>query len=292
MSRKIFLTGGSGFVGKSLSTALTQSGHQVWSPDFDLTIGDSLLEVRTQGEWDVVIHLAGISDAATCSAQPEKAHLVNVNMTERLMRTLGAQKVQPHFIFASTAMVYRPESHPLTEEGAIAPQNAYAETKYAAEKVVKDLSQVHATPTTVLRLFNHTHHTQDPRFFLPSVYRQLLGVGEKRQPPVISVGNMKVRRDLGTIQDLVKMFLELVNLEKSSFDIFNVCSGQARSLEGLARELAKQMRVDCEFVVDPAKVRKDHEYIVGSSEKLQRRMAWKPEVLRDAQFIERFLAKI
>jgi GDP-4-dehydro-6-deoxy-D-mannose reductase len=290
---RVLITGGAGFVGGALTQHLTGKKYEVWSPSFDLTLADSYSEIAQKGPWDTAIHLAGWSDTASCKADPIKAFAVNAGITAQLANTLGAQAKPAHFIFSSSGMVYKPISTPITEDSEIAPQNFYAETKHYAEILLKDIALRMGIPTTIVRLFNHTHSTQDPRFFLPFIYQDILKIKEKKMPPVISVGNIKVKRDLGTIQDLLKAFTSLVESPvPSGTRILNLCSGQARSLESLAYELGRQMDVKFEFVVDPAKLRADHDFIVGSCAKFQKETGWKPETLSDSEFIGKFLEKI
>lgn len=238
----------------------------------------------------MVVHLAGISQVAECERDPQQARRVNVEYPRLLLEHLVETNSGTHFIFASTSQVYGAGVE-LTETSAIAPLNLYAETKCEAEEVVREFAGRNGLSATILRFFNHTHKTQPPSFFLPHVYRQLLSLREARGLHRIPVGNLEVARDIGSVRDLVRALLAVIQKASWELETFNVCSGQPKRLRTLASGLAARLEVDVEFVVDPSRVRaNDPPVISGSPAKLTARTGWKPQVRSEQELIDDFLA--
>ena len=93
---KILVTGGNGFIGSNLVSALSAKGHEVVSVD-DLSTGKELNEVRKAAylyediekvsyfdgtEVDVVFHLAALSRVQPSFKYPSEYFRVNVKGTE------------------------------------------------------------------------------------------------------------------------------------------------------------------------------------------------------------------
>ncbi len=200
-------------------------------------------------------------------------------------------------IVASTAQVYAApsgsENHErliMDEDRRIAPQNVYARTKWEAELLVGETARREGLAATVLRLFNHTHKTQSADFFLPHLYQSILATAGKGQVPV---GNLEVRRDIGSLQDLLQAFAALLGRGRAAgaMEVFNVCSGSAKLLSKVARELARRMGAEIDFVTDRERVRPgEPNFIQGSHQRLTKATGWTPKCADEAQLVEAFLA--
>ena len=153
---RIFLTGGSGFIGSRLAPLAIQSGHAVTvvtpintpaeqgrcdalaKAGIKVVIApleDSAVITRELQGHDVVIHLA----AAQHEAQAPESHFhqVNVEGTRGLL-DLAAKAAVRRFIHGSTIGVYgSAAAGSLDEQSPLAPDNPYGRTKAAAEQVVR-----------------------------------------------------------------------------------------------------------------------------------------------------------
>ena len=298
-SQRILVTGASGFIGSRLVPFLRSQGHSVNGAHLDLLDFASIESAVRNEPLDCLIHLAAISHVPTCEKNPSLAYQTNLAGTAQLIEVLKRHQPQCHVLFASTAQVYAaPHGAEITqgvvfdENRAIAPQNHYANTKWLAELLVKDAAERYGLKTTVLRLFNHTHRAQSPDFFLPHLYSVLSSAGAGDHS-AISVGNLKLFRDIGSIGDLLEAFSHTIeNLESfKPFEVFNVCSGKAKSLSILAEGLARLMNITPEFKIDPARVR-PHEPInlCGSHRKLTEATGWRPTCHSEEELLRQFLA--
>ncbi len=156
---RIFLTGGSGFIGSRLAPLAVQSGHAVTvvtpintpaeqarcdalaKAGIKLVIApleDSAVIARELQGHDAVIHLA----AAQHEAQAPESHFhrVNVEGTRNLL-DLAAKAGVRRFVHGSTIGVYgSAAAGALDEQSPLAPDNPYGRTKAAAEQVVREFN--------------------------------------------------------------------------------------------------------------------------------------------------------
>lgn len=139
----ILVTGGTGFLGRTLVTDLLEQGHSVrllardpilareLFPRADVVKG-TLDSDLTHALKDVsqVIHLAGL---ISYTLPREELFRVNVEGTQNLLR--AASKVDK-FLFSSSISVYG-ECNGVTEDTPPRPRNHYGESKLAAEQSVE-----------------------------------------------------------------------------------------------------------------------------------------------------------
>jgi nucleoside-diphosphate-sugar epimerase len=175
----------------------------------------------------------------------------------------------------------------MDESFPINPVSYYAETKLEAEEALKkEQSSIHLL---ILRLFNHTHKSQDPSFFLPSLYHQILkGMSQ------IKTGNLDLERDFAAVQDLTSALNSIIQSKMTSSGIFNICSGIGKNLKVLAAELAKQLDKNVTWSVDENLIRKNEPHtIVGSSVKFQEQFNWQPKYSsNEHELIKNFLKEL
>lgn len=289
---KVLVTGGSGFIGSHLVSHLKKCGHDVFAPDpkrFNLEELETIRNVARESSWDVVIHLAALSHVVECESNKPLARQVNVKGTEILLEGLDHSKC--HFIFASTAQIYRaPHDREIadgvifTENRELVPQNFYAQTKLEAENLIRNTNGLRFT---ILRLFNHTHHSQSPTIFLPYIYKQIQDGAEQ-----IPVGNIDLERDIGSIFDLVKAFDGIIENANWDHETFNVCSGRSKNLRLLAELLVKKLNSKAQFVIDKSRIREgEPKKIVGSHQKITQVLGWRPKALSESDLIESFLCE-
>ena len=80
-----------------------------------------------------IIHCAAISKSPACQENPTLARLTNVQATQNLVELAAAIP----FVFFSTDLVFDGQKGNYVETNAVNPTNIYAETKVAAEEIVR-----------------------------------------------------------------------------------------------------------------------------------------------------------
>ncbi|MBK7960855.1 MAG: SDR family oxidoreductase [Bdellovibrionales bacterium] len=274
MGKKILITGGNtSFIGKHLAKVLIKNGHSVSNEYFDITVPLEISKILEKAQFDFVFHLAGISHNLVCEENPVEAYRVNVIGTQFLIEAINEYQTSAKIIFPSSAYVYDfsklSNKLKIDEDFPIGPKTVYAKSKLLCEDLLRIAFTRWGTKSLILRLFNHTHKSQDPSFFLPGFYQQLMN----QSSDVISVGSLTVQRDIGLIQDLINELGLMTELEDHVFDssVFNLCAGNDFFFVRIGPGAGKNNSLKKEIVVDPKRIRKnDPPYISGDMIRLSR----------------------
>ena len=152
MTKNVLLTGGFGTLGGRISANLSKNPEinlrlasrqkrqpPSWAPKAEVCVVDfenqnSIKQMLH--EVTHVVHLAALNDYE-CHAEPEKAQLVNVEYTRRVVEQAGQLK-KLRFIYLSTIQVYGNSlTGVITETSPTDPQDAYSQTHLDAEQIVE-----------------------------------------------------------------------------------------------------------------------------------------------------------
>jgi len=115
---------------------------------------------------DAVIHLAAVTGAAKTHDIPDLTRAVNYEGTENVLKAAGKLGVG-NVVFASSCNVYgRATSTDIDEETDPDPINPYAETKHAAESLLREYCETHDMQGTALRMSTNYGHAPGVRFNL------------------------------------------------------------------------------------------------------------------------------
>ena len=153
--KKIFITGGAGYIGTSLIPLLLDKDYEVTVYDsLMFNNGDKLLPFITNKNfkfvdgdvrafdtlskhikgYDVVIHLAALVGFPICRERGEQeSHEVNVIGTQNV---INATNDHQYLLFGSTGSNYGEVIDICTEETPLNPLSIYGKTKTAAEQLV------------------------------------------------------------------------------------------------------------------------------------------------------------
>jgi dihydroflavonol-4-reductase len=163
---KVFVTGGTGFIGTRVAKQLVEAGHEprclvressntgeLDSTEINLVTGDvtdkvSLLDGMRGCDW--VVNLASIYTMW----EPDKRvfYKVNVEGTRNVMESALETKTSK-VLHVSTAAVYgKPDNSPFTEETPVGPirHSEYARTKYKGELIAWQLHSERGLPLVVI----------------------------------------------------------------------------------------------------------------------------------------------
>jgi len=176
--KKIFVTGGAGYIGSHTCVELLEAGYEVVVYDNlsnaseealrrveEITgrslefvrgdIRDAVTLEKAMAGCDAVIHFAGLKAVGESVEKPLEYYDNNVGGTVTLlevMRKLGVKTI----VFSSSATVYGdPEFLPLTEEHPLRATNPYGRTKLMIEEILRDLYAAESDwRISILRYFN------------------------------------------------------------------------------------------------------------------------------------------
>jgi UDP-glucose 4-epimerase len=169
---KILITGGAGYIGSTIASALKDSGH---TP----IILDSLVTGRREFTKNRIFYEADIADRSAvaqvfsehpdifatihCAALivvPESVSMPYEYYRENVVKSMDffmqlAQLGYPRLVFSSSAAIYDVvPGFMVTEESPLKPLSPYSRTKYMMEMVLRDFSHSYNLKGIALRYFN------------------------------------------------------------------------------------------------------------------------------------------
>lgn len=281
-SAKVLVTGAAGFTGRALCEALVRRGHEVHGLSQGGGLGQASHEMHAGNLLDreglqvllaqvrpqYLIHLA--ARAFVGSDDNLGFYQTNVLGTCNLLdaaRDAGVARV----IAASSANVYGVPTtgEPLTENSIAAPVNHYAASKLAMEHMARTYHDDFGLVIT--RPFNYTGPGQDASYLVPKLVRHF-----RERAPTIQLGNLDIARDFTSLDDVVEAYIALLESDISD-DTFNICSGQATSLQDLLEKLVDLSGHHPEIVSSAGLSRRhDIPVLCGDNQRLRERTGWAP----------------
>lgn len=287
------VTGATGFVGRYLVETLREAGYETLAcggPNDGDALPIDLLDLASiraaldLGKPDVVFHLAAATFVPDAIADPSQTYDVNVRGTANVAQAIRdyarETDARVRLLFTSSAEVYGvqpPDAYPLNEARAPSPANPYAASKAAAEMVLLGEARSLRLDVVIARAFNHIGPGQSERFVVASFAAQLAKIAGGA-PPQLYVGNLDAKRDFLDVRDVVRAYVALAE-RGGSGEIYNVCSGIARSIRDVLRELIIAAHVPVEVRDDPERMRpSDTPLFVGDAAKLRAATGWEPRV--------------
>lgn len=190
---RIFVTGNRGYIGTHLVEILKAEGHSVTGVDLDLFEScefDPFVEPDTQLRqdfrtltpqqlegFDCVMHLGAISNDPMGDLDSNITYSINREGSIALAE-LAKKAGVSRFLFASSCSIYgKGEKLDLTEEDAVNPVSAYAESKVDAERGIGALADKNFA---VGFLRNATAYGYSPMLRIDLVVNNLLGCALSR----------------------------------------------------------------------------------------------------------------
>lgn len=276
---RILITGANGFTGLHMLRRLARDGHELHGivrggatdclpmlatcHEADLCDYAPLAKVVADVRPQKVVHLAAIAFVPHSDAA--RLYATNIIGTRNLLQALANADERPSAVLiASSANVYGNRRNGiLSEELAPAPANDYGVTKAACEM----LAQIYADrlPVVTVRPFNYTGVGQSEDFIIPKIVAHA-----RDRRPVIELGNIDVARDYSDARTVVDCYARLLDAPAAMGGVFNVCSGQARSLAEILAMVEAQSGHQMAVRINPALARADEiRSLCGSRARLE-----------------------
>ncbi|MBX3279478.1 MAG: SDR family oxidoreductase [Acidobacteria bacterium] len=272
MSSTIHLvTGGAGFIGSHLVSALLARGDRVRVIDnlatgklsniapllnriefirADISDFDSIREAF-EGV-PVVFHQAAVPSVPRSVADPRLNHEANVNGTFNVLmaaREAGARRV----VFATSSSVYGGTSGlPKREDMAPAPLSPYAAAKLAGEYYCRVFSESYGLETIALRYFNVFGPRQDPTSAYSGVISKFITTLLCGERPAI-FGDGEQTRDFTYIDNVVAANLRAAEIAGACGQVLNIGTGNRTSLKQLLAALQRIIGTSIEPEYRPAR---------------------------------------
>jgi len=259
---KILITGAKGFTGVYLSAAAQKAGFELAQLGSNLNDVEALEKEILGVRPDYVAHLAGISFVA--SKDHEAFYRVHTLGTSNLLQALTKLQTAPKkILLASSATVYGNSiNHLSVEDQVLTPIDHYATSKVAMEEMAK--TYFNRLPIVIARPFNYTGPGQKGNFLIPKLVDHFA-----QRKSFIELGNLNIEREFNDVHMICDAYLQLLELGEANA-IYNVCTGQARSLQFVLDLLKKITGHPIEIRINPDFVRASEVHrMVGSPDKLK-----------------------
>lgn len=312
---RIFITGGTGYIGSHCAALFLEHGHEVMLYDnlhnserdvldrletlsknyISLIEGDIrdkalLVDSLKSSKAEVVMHCAGLKSISESIAAPDLYHSVNVGGLKCLtqaMQEAGVHKI----IFSGSANVYgHPTALPITEDAPVNPQSPYGKTKLESELILKDLAEKNPEwSTVVLRYFNPVgaHHSgligENPKGIPNNLMPILCQVASGKRSALDIYGHDYATpdgtaiRDYVHIEDLAEAHLGALNLiiNTQGFNLFNIGSSIGLSVWEMVQCFKKINSIDIPYRFVERRSG-DIEALYTSNMRAKNKLQWNP----------------
>lgn len=160
MTRRILLTGASGYAGGAVCAYLRASGVDVLTagrhPDdqvfMDLLLPETLASMTIPGDVEACVHTAAVHEVL-CREYPVHAYTANVTATRALVDAVAAAGIR-RIVYVSTFHVYGHPVGRLDETVEPLPGNDYALTHFLAEQTLLMVARQKRIQVNILRVAN------------------------------------------------------------------------------------------------------------------------------------------
>ncbi len=249
------VTGGAGFIGSHIASALSASGARVRILD-DLSTGhrenldeiggdidfvqgsvaDEQLLAKALENVELIFHEAAIPSVPRSVEAPRNTHIASVDGTFSLLLAAKEASVR-RVVYAASSSAYGDQpTLPKCEQMSPDPLSPYAVAKLVGEYYCRVFTRVYGLETVSLRYFNVFGPRQDPGSQYSGVVSRFISALLSDERPVI-YGDGEQSRDFTYIANVVAANLSAASAPDASGCVINVANGQRITLNQLLEEL-------------------------------------------------------
>jgi len=302
--KKVFLTGGAGFIGSYIAESLLRKGANVTVYDnFSTGLEENLERIKNKihiikgdildydflrkssRNHDIISHQAAQLEILKAMDNPVDDLKTNTIGTLNVLKACVANHIK-RFIAPSSAGVYgQAITIPETEDHPTEPQWAYGISKLACEKYAKIFEADYGLKQTMLRYAI----VYGPREWFGRVLTIFLKRILDNEPPVIFGDGQQVR-DFIFVKDVVSFHNLCLENNKTIGNIYNVSSGEGITIEKLANICIKVTKKkinpifenvsegdNSKIVLDRKRIPSELRVLLQSNELAYNHTGWRPK---------------
>jgi GDP-4-dehydro-6-deoxy-D-mannose reductase len=297
---RALITGISGFVGTHLAEyLLNETDCEVAGTVFGPT--DSIAHIRDRiqiypaelsrlevtsfvlddAKPDLVFHLAAQPLPSLSLKDPWYTLENNIRAQLNILESVHQLDLPARVLVVGSSEEYglvRPDEVPVTENNALRPTNPYAVSKVTQDMLGLQYFLSYRIPTVRARPFNHIGPGQRLGFVVPDLAKQVAEAEAGMRGRVIHVGNLDVSRDFSDVRDVVYAYY-LALTRGQAGEVYNIGSGEARSVRSILEGLIGFSKVPLTYREDPDLVRTvDVPYMRADCTRLRAHTGWEPRI--------------
>jgi len=299
--KKIFVTGGAGYIGSICVEQMLNEGFEVSVFDNlseghkkavdprarffqgDLADRTVISHALSEAKPEAVMHFAANALVGESMQNPSKYFRNNVCSGINLLDAAVEAGVKK-FVFSSTCATFGiPDRMPLDESLPQKPINPYGESKLMFEQVLRWYNEIHGLSYVALRYFNAAGATErygeDHRIethIIPNVLK--VALGQKESVDIYGTDyptpDGTCIRDYIHILDLAQAHILALGSEKSAK--YNLGTGGGTSVKEVIEACRKITGREIKAVEKPRRAG-DPPRLIAASEKIKSELGWKPK---------------
>ena len=304
-TQKIIVTGASSFVGCHLTQGLSRingwnviplgsknsedyKNNQIQRIEFSVKKKNwAVLDLRNEvgakqfiQEFrpDIWVHHAGhASNYASPEYNVKDGYETNVAPIKYIFKSLAENGCRG-VIVTGSSLEYSNTDKACLESDSCIPETPYGQSKLLETLTALEMSDRFDLPTRIVRLFIPFGPMDNPNKLIHYVIDRL------KNRIAVDLSPCKQKRDFIYIDDVVKAYSLLIkDLDRGGAEIFNVCSGQAISLENIINLIAEAIGAHKGLLNFGARTMRKGEQMIsyGSNYKALETLEWKPGKAED-----------
>lgn len=296
---RALITGAAGFVGSHLADVIhAETDWQVWGTilgvedphlfpanismlQVDLRDPEQVRGAIEQVQPDCIFHLAGQAYVPQSWNDPWGTYETNIRSQLNLLQAVSLLSLKPKIMTMGSNEEYGWVSEldlPIAETTPLRPNSPYSVSKIAQDFMGLQYFLDRGLPVVRVRPFNHIGPRQNDRFVAPSFAKQIVEIERGLKPPVLRLGNMSARRDFTDVRDMCRAYV-LVIQKGEPGEVYNIGSGQARSVREMLDIMLAHSTVQVAEETDPTKMRpSDVPISYCDPTKFNQRTGWAPRI--------------
>ena len=310
-NKKIFVTGGAGYVGSNVCKFLAKKGFKVFVYDNlcrgnewaikwgefvkgDILNEDLLNKTLKKISPKHVIHLAAYADIGESNIEPDKYYKNNIVGTINVLNAMKLNKIM-HLSFSSSCSIFENSKKKIRENFPILPNSPYAFSKYVCERLIFDYSKRFDLKYLILRYFNAAGADLDNEIgeknilckrIIPEIIKTFCGENK-----LLSIyGKNYDTKDGTCIRDYIHIvdvanahFKGLLYLDADQSNDFNIGSECGTSIIELIKKVEGYFNKKIKIIFKERRLG-DADRLIASINKAKKQLNWQPK-LSDINFI-------
>lgn len=211
--KKVLVTGNNGFLA-SRFIEFYKDKYEIISfnkSDLDISNEFKVYNIFKENKFDIVVHLAAISDTGKCQSNPELAKEINLQGSINIAK--GCELKKSTLVFSSSNQVYsgNKKEGPYSEEIIIEPNTIYAQSKYNAENEIKNILDNYYN----LRLTWLFSMPERNKKVNTNIITNILNSTLKKQPINLSINEF---RGMTYVYEVIENFEKLIEIPFGNYN--------------------------------------------------------------------------